>query len=285
MKRITAITALVALLLTMSVGWLGAQPLTGNDILERASNAGSITALGNRISLMDFNITDSTDLKITRKFATFSKREESQPNRLLIFFLEPELERGTIFLSVDPENTGDQARFWLFLSALGQAKELVSSEDRNSGFAGSNLSNDQIGTGLDFSEDYTAEVVGEGTLSVTWEGELQERMAFRLELSQLPEANVDFPSGTAWVDMETFVVLKAELNNANGQLAQMTTVDNFVQFNDDIEPNLIVIDDVLENGKTEIIISERQQLENLPDEIFMVENLAEFDPAEFGIEP
>jgi len=283
MKKITVITV-IALLLTFSSGWLSAQPLTGDDILERASNTGSITALGNRISLMDFNITDSTDLTITRTFATFSKREEGQPNRLLIYFLEPELERGTIFLSVDPETTNEQARFWLFLSALGQAKELVSSDDRSSGFAGSNLSNDQIGTGLDFSEDYTAEVVGEDSISVNWLGQGQVRSAFRLALTQIPEAEVDFPTGVAWVDMETFVVLKAELNNDSGALTQITTVDDFVEFNGDVEPNRIVIDDAIEGGQTEILISERQQLEDLPDDIFIVDNLSDFNPEDFGIE-
>lgn len=283
MKRIAAMT-LVALLLTVGAWWLHAQTLTGDEILDRASNAGSITALGSRISLMDFSITDSTDFTITRKFATFSKREEGEDNRLLIFFLEPELERGTIFLSVDPEDSDEQARLWLFLSALGQAKEIVSAEERNSGFAGSNLTNDQIGTGLDFSEDYTGELVGEERVSVTWQGTVQDRRAFKLNLTQRPDANVDFPSGVAWIDVETFAVLKAELNNADGVLNQITIVDDFVLFEGDVEPNLILINDVLSGGQTEIFITERRQVDELPDEIFIVDNLAEFDPADFGIE-
>lgn len=261
---------------------LNAQALTGDEILQRASEAGSITAQGSRISVVAFEITDRNDITVPRKFAFFSKRETGQPDKLLIFFLEPELERGTIFLSIDPIDPAEDTRLWLFLSALGQAKELISDQDRSTGFAGSNLQNDQIGSGFDFSGDYAAELLGEETISVNWLGQAQARPVFKIALTQKPEADVDFPSGTAWIDTEEFVVLKAELNNKAGVLEQVSTLNDFVEVDGDIETSVILVKNVLDDSQTMISISDRQTVDNLPDDLFTVEALPSFDPAQFG---
>lgn len=271
-------------LLVLSVAWLlNAQALSGDEILQRASEAGSITAQGSHISVVAFDVTDRNGITVPRKFAFFGKRETGQPDRLLIFFLEPELERGTIFLSVDPVDPGEDTRLWLFLSALGQAKELVSDQDRSAGFAGSNLQNDQIGSGFDFSEDYAAELLGEETITVNWLGQEQARPAFKIALTQKPEADVDFPSGTAWIDTEEFVVLKAELNNKADVLEQVSTLNDFVEVDGNIETSVILVKNVLDGSQTTILISDRQTVDDLPDGMFTVGALPDFDPAQFGV--
>jgi len=272
------------LLLLISGAWLlNAQSLTGDEILAKASDQGSLTAQGSRINIVSFDILNDDGTTSERKFAFFGKREEGQPDKLLIYFLAPELERGTIFLSLDPVDPAADTRLWLFLSALGQVKELVSDQDRNAGFAGSNLQNDQIGGGFDFSDDYTGELLGEEGVTVTWLGTEQTRQTFKVAITQRPEANVDFPSGTVWVDTEEFIVLKGELINTAGSLEQVSTLNDFVEFDGDIEPNQIIVTNVLDNSKTTISISDRQKLDDLPDELFTPEALPDFDPADFGI--
>jgi len=283
MKRLTTIA--LALLLTLASAWaLNAQDLTGDEILARASEQGALTAEGSRINRVSFDILSDDGATLSREFAFFGKQEAGEPDKLLIFFLAPELERGTIFLSIDPLDPVEEARLWLLLSALGQVKELVSEQDRNAGFAGSNLENDQIGGGLDFSDDYNGELLGEEALTVTWLGEQRSRTAYKVALSAKPEADVDFPSGTVWIDTEAFVVLRGELVNKADQLEQVSTADEFIEFDGSIEPGELVVENVLEDSRTTITISDRRVVDELPDEIFTPEALPEFDPTDFGVE-
>ncbi len=283
MKRLTTIA--LALLLALASAWaLNAQDLTGDEILARASEQGTLTAEGSRINRVSFDILSKDGSTLSREFAFFGKQEDGEPDKLLIYFLAPELERGTIFLSLDPVDPVEDTRLWLLLSALGQVKELVSENDRNAGFAGSNLQNDQIGGGLDFSDDYAGELLGEEELTVTWLGEAQTRTAYQVALTAKPEADVDFPSGTVWIDTEAFVVLRGELINKADQLEQVSTADDFIAFDGSIEPNVLVVENVLEDSRTTISISDRRTVDELPDDIFTPEALPEFDPADFGVE-
>jgi len=275
---------LFVLLSFIGYGPLAAQTLTGDQILARAAEEGALTASGSRINLVDFQVQSADGARVQRRFAFFSKRQEGQPDRLLIYFLAPELERGTIFLSVDPVDPAQDTRLWLYLSALGQVKELVSENDRSAGFAGSNLQNDQIGGGLDFSKDYTGELAGQEPVTVNWLGQDQARTAYKVKLSAKPEADVDFPSGTVWIDAETFVALRGELINKADALEQAFAPNQFADFEGDIEANQIVIKNVLDNSQTTITITDRRALDELPDEIFTPEALPGFDPAQYGVE-
>lgn len=280
MRKLT----LFLLLLLAVAAPSGAQGLSGDEVLARSAQEGSLTALGSRANRLDFDILNRDGTVLQRTFAFFSKRAQGQPDRLLVYFLAPELERGTIFLSVDPTDPAEPSRIWLFLSALGQVKELVSDSDRNAGFAGSSLQNDQLGSGLNYDEDYTGQLQGTETLTLRWLGQEQTRPAYKVALSRRPEAQVDFPSGTVWVDIETFVVLRGELANDGGQLKQVLASDDFVAFNEKIEPNVIAVEDRLEGSKTTITIRQRLDVGELPDEIFTPEALPSFDPAAYGVE-
>lgn len=283
MKQTTALVLTLAMLIAGA--WLmNAQTLTGDQILAKASEKGSLTAQGSRINIVGFSILSKDGTSQDRAFAFFSKRADGQPDKLLIYFLAPELERGTIFLSVDPADPAQGARLWLYLSALGQVKELVSENDRSAGFAGSNLQNDQIGGGLDFSKDYTGKLLGQEAVTVNWLGQDRARDTYKVELTQKPDSTVDFPSGTVWVDTETFVVLRGELINKAGVLEQRFSPDQFAEFEGDAQANQIEIKNVLDNSQTTITISDRQAVDELPDEMFTPEALPGFDPAQFGVE-
>lgn len=280
------LTALAGLGALAGAGAGSAQegPPSGDEILAQAAEESSFVPEGSRISILEFDILFPDGTTQTRKFAFFGKRDETG-EKLLIYFLEPELECGTIFLSHDPADPDEDTRLWLFLSGLGQVKELISEEDRNASFAGSNLQNDQVGGGFDLSEDYFGELLGEEPLRVTWLGEETERLAYKVALAQRPEADVDFPTGTVWVDKEEFLILQGDFNNEAGQLEQAITLDDFVEFAGDIVPNRIVVENVLDGSKTTVVTRERRVVEpELPDEIFRPENLGEFNPEDFGVD-
>ncbi len=285
---------ILLVLLTLTVGW-GALPgaggsvaqdgpPTGDEILALAAEESSFVPEGSRISIIEFDILFPDGTTQTRTFAFFGKRDETG-EKLLIYFLEPELECGTIFLSHDPADPDEDTRLWLFLSGLGQVKELVSEEDRNASFAGSNLQNDQVGGGFDLSEDYRGELLGEEPLAVRWLGEETQRVAYKVALTRRPEAEVDFPTGTVWVDKEEFLTLKGDFDNEAGELEQTITLDDFVEFAGDIVPNVIVVENVLDGSRTTVLTLERRVVEpELPDSLFDPDNLKDFNPEDYGVD-
>jgi len=266
-------------------GLILAQAPTGDEILERAGERSAFVREGSRISLIDFDILFKDGTTELKKFAFFGKRDPDGTEKLLIYFLEPALECGTILLSIDPADPKEETRLWLFLSALGTVKELVSEEDRDASFARSNFQNDQIGGGFDLHEDYTGELLGEEPVEVTWLGETQARTAYKVALTAREEADADFPTGTVWVDVEEFLTLKGEFNNAAGLLEERITLDEFVEFEGEILPNRIEAANLLDGSRTTVYIRERRVVEpELPDEIFTPEALPEFRPSQFGVE-
>ncbi len=289
--RLLALSAALGALPFLWGSWDGAQaqaqaqaPLTGDEILAKAAERSAFVREGSRISIIEFEIVFPDGTTQTRTFAFFGKRDEAG-ERLLIYFLEPELECGTIFLSFDPAEPGAKTRLWLYLSGLGQVKELVSEEDRNASFAGSNLQNDQVGGGFDLHEDYTGELLGEEAVTVSWLGEETARPAYKVGLTRRPEADVDFPTGTVWIDKEEFLTLRGEFDNEAGQLEQTIALDDFVEFEGEIVPNRIVVENVLDGSKTTVVTLERRVVEpELPDEVFDPDNLASFNPEAFGVD-
>lgn len=278
-----SLLGLVVLGISMVSG-IGAQEQpTGDEILQRVAERGTFVREGGQISLVQFDLLFSDGTTADRRFAFFAKRDPNGDEKLLIYFLEPELECGTIFLSIDPADPDEESRLWMFMPGLNRIKELVSEEDRNASFAGSNLQRDQIGGGFDLSEDYRGTLLGEEDVEVNWLGETQARRAYKVALEARPEAEVDFPTGTVWVEKEEFLALRAEFNNAAGTLEQINVIDEFVEFEDEIVPNLIVVENVLDGSKTTIVILSREK-RDLPDEIFDYRNLGDFNPEDFGID-
>jgi hypothetical protein len=262
-----------------------AQQPTGDEILERAGERSAFVREGSRISLIDFDILFKDGTTELKKFAFFGKRTLEGDEKLLIYFLEPPLECGTILLSIDPADPKEETRLWLFLSGLGQVKELVSEEDRDASFARSNFQNDQIGGGFDLHEDYTGELLGEEPVEVSWLGEKKARTAYKVALTAREEADVDFPTGFVWVDVEEFLTLRGEFNNAAGLLEERITLDEFVEFAGEILPNRIEAANVLDGSRTTVYILERRVVEpELPDEIFTPEALKGFNPEDYGID-
>jgi len=234
-----------------------AQDLTGDEILARVSDRGVVSGEGSQVSRISFDLVFSDGSNGHREFAFFGSSTAAGADKLLIYFLEPELECGTMFLSIDPADPEADTNLWLFLSGLGRVKQLVSDADRNASFAGSNFSNDQLGGGFDLGKDYLGTLAGEEEVEVEWLGQSQKRSAFRVTLEQRPEADVDFPTGTVWVDREEFTILRAEFNNSAGIIEQTITPNDFAEFDGDLVANRIEVANVLDGSATTVATLER----------------------------
>jgi len=283
--------AALALLFSLTPAYSQANPLTGQEILQKIDARGGIGGNGSTISFSSFDVIDKTGSEQKKNFVFFGKSsaDPQVPNRTLIYFLEPPATTcGTIFLSIDQKIPGKQADLFLFLPALGQTKQLVTSSSRKGSFAGSNLQFDQVGRS-ELSNDFNAKLIGEETVSgVTVNGEKQDRKAYVLQLTVNKQNDPDesFPQRKLWVDQQEFITLKSEDTNTIGKLQNKTSLDDLVSFRDRLQPNRIKVTNVLDNSSTTVTITDREDadalLGGLPDSLFEPDSLPNFDPTQFN---
>jgi len=251
-----------------------AQDLTADDILDRMQIEGDVLAEGSTIVQMRFDNVYSDGTTASNTFAGLSK-----PGKSLMYFLEPEDVRGTIFLTLDPEEENADTRLWLYLPLLGIPKELVSEEARGGSFAGSSISYEDIGSD-DQREDYDAVLIGEETITVGDEN----RIAFVIESTAKPGVDEDIVRTVLRVDKENFVMLKMEAYNDLGNLEQTLDVIELGEFEGHLVVDGMLARDVLEESETTITFLERRRPDGeIPDEVFDPENLVSFDPAAWGL--
>jgi len=277
MKRISVIAGVVlaiGLLMASAVSW--AAGLTGDQILQKVDEHETATTSGNLISTIRFDNVYSDGTTAYNVFGGISKKVAGEPEKTLIYYEQPEDVTGTIFLSVKPE--GKDARMWLYLPALGVAKELVAEQKKQS-FAGSTFSYKDIGS-RSLADDYTAEVIGEGTVKV---GD-KSYDCYVLKLTSKPNADVDYPTGKAWVDKKSFLVLKSEDYNSDGKLERTMEVVKIGTFEGNLVADKMVAKNVIDKSSTTITFLERKRPKNeIPDSVFNPDNLASFDPSAYGL--
>jgi outer membrane lipoprotein-sorting protein len=257
--------------------------LSGNEILDQMGKKGSLfEEKGDVIFVTRFDLVYTDGTEGSNQFKILSKQgaEGTQdPDRMLIYYLEPEDIAGTIFLSVVPPE--EDSRMWLYLPALGVVKELVSESEKEQSFAGTSLSYEQIGGGFEFSDDYDAKRLSDETITVPIEGVEEDRLVYVLEVVARPEADVDFPTGKMWVDKEELLPLRTEFLNDAGELEELMEILALGYFEEDLIPEQIQTQNLLDGSATTISVLERQR-EELPDTLFMSENIPSFDPAAYG---
>ena len=112
-------------------------------------------------------------------------------------------------------------------------------------------------------------------------GRVWNRPVYVLELAARPEADVDYPTGKLWVDKEELLPLRTEFLNDAGELEKLMEILALGYFEEDLIPEQIQTQNLLDGSATTISVLERHR-EELPDTLFVSENLAAFDPAEYG---
>lgn len=263
------------------IGW--ANELTGPEILARVDEQGEFIGEGSLISLLHFENTYRDGTITENQFAVFGKWEEGEDFLLLYFLTPPELYGMALLLA----GSGDEMRIWQFSPALEEIsagaglKELIA-EERKQNFAGSTFSREEISGRFHFSEDYDATLLGEETLSV---GGLAVP-CYLLEIVAKPDADTDSPSGKMWIAKDTFLVLRGNYMDDEGNLERTMEVFSLGEFEEEVVVAALVSSDVQEGGSTTITFYERRRPgEAFPDGMFSPETLATFDPEAYGITP
>ena len=271
------LVALLTLALLCGVVTVIGEELSGNEILTRVDQEAQFLSKGSMITTLRFENAYSDGTTSANRFASLSKQVEEGAEYSLIYFVGPEDVEGTIFLSVKP-GPDEDSRMWLYLPALGMAKELVAEQQEQS-FAGSTFSYQDVGS-RDMEDKYDAELIGEETLVVGDES----RLVYVLALTAKPDAEIDYPTAKMWVDKEGFLMLRTENYNAEGNLEWMMEVTKLGEFEGKVTADQMIASNVLDESSTTITFLERvRPEEELPDSVFGSENLASFDPAIYGL--
>jgi outer membrane lipoprotein-sorting protein len=271
--KVLTLTILVGLMVAFALWAVAQDQLTGDQILERVEEQ-SITGggPGSVVAEAQFDIVTSEGEEQSYKFKIFVKREEGQPEKQLIVYLEPELVRGTMMLSIKPK--GEEARIWMYMPALGQVKELVTEQEKGAKFAGSNLTQEEVGEGFKLKDDYNAEIIGQEVVKVG--AGAVEMPAYILNLAPKEGADVDWQSIKMWVHKEKFVILRAEFTNKDGELERVLEGDDYYEDEVGFISHKVVVKNVLDNSSTTITLASREKRE-IPNEYFDPQNLPNLD--------
>ncbi len=276
MKKATLISLLAVIagvLVLTAVSY--AAGLTGDQILQKVDEHETLVTQGSLISKIRFDNVYADGTTAYNVFGGLSKKVSGEPEESLIYFEEPADVAGTIFLSIKPE--GGEARMWLYLPALGMAKEIVA-EQRKQSFAGSTFSYKDVGS-RSFADKYSAKLVGEETVKI---GD-KSYDCYVLELTAKPDSDADYPTAKAWVDKNSFLMLRSEDYNSEGKLERTMEVTKIGEFEGKLVADKMVATNTLDGSSTTITFLERKRpADPIPDSVFDPNNLASFDPTEFG---
>jgi len=152
----------------------------------------------------------------------YGPREED--TKTVTIIIEPIKERGIGFLQYDYDVQGKESDQWIYLSALGKVKRIVSgseNEPKTGSFFGTEISyEDMESRHLD---DYEYKVLAEETY--------QERSCWVIESIPTPERarKSTYSKVWQWVDKERNLSLKMILHNRQGQKVKRITFSDIEQ--------------------------------------------------------
>lgn len=274
-KKLLSVALLTLALLWSVVTVIGEQ-LSGNEILTRVDQESQFLSEGSMITTLQLENEYGDGTTSGNRLVSLFKHVERGAEYSLIYFVGPEDVEGTIFLSVKP-GPDEDPRMWLYLPALGMVKELVAEQQEQS-FAGSTFSYQDVGS-RDMEDKYDTELIGEETLVVGDES----RLVYVLALTARPDAEIDYPTTKMWIDKEGFLMLLTESYNAEGNLERMMEVTKLGEFEGKVTVDQLLNSDCLDGSSTTITFLERRRpADEFPDDVFDSENLALFNPAEYG---
>jgi|YelNatPaOPRAMG01_1025707.scaffolds.fasta_scaffold08067_8 outer membrane lipoprotein-sorting protein len=242
MKKLNLLIILPVLLLIGATA-----PLTGNEVLKKIDDQ-QLTK--DKVSIAEMKLIDSNGTTTERTIKMYTKGADYH----LIKFLAPEDIKGTGFLSRGSDN------MWLYLPALGKVRRIAGHISHGS-FMGSDFSyRDLSSTGL--ADDFTATVVSYK------DGE------YELLLKPKP-GDSPYSMVKLWVKDDNFVPLKMEFYDKAGKLLKILINTELKKIDNKWFPMSMVMDNVQDNHKTEIIVKELKINTGLRNDLFTERTLKE----------
>ena len=187
-------------------------------------------------------------------------------NRRLVNFLSPSDIRGTKTLLIEHSNAEDD--MWIYLPAMKKVRRLVASNKKDS-FVGTDFSyGDVIGYKV---EEWNHKLVREENVA--------GRDCYVIESTpKSPQvaANTGYSRRIGWIDKGSFVALRAEIYDLNGQLLKKLTDEDVRQVdasNDRYQPMKLTAENVQTGHKTIIEFKNFKANVGIGDDVFTARSL------------
>ncbi len=247
-RQVGALMVGVVIVLLIFVTSVGAQELTGDEILKKEDE----NRADSEISISEMTIVHKSGAKRVREIKAWMKGDDST----LVKFLAPANVKGTGFLSVNDND-------WLYLPALGKVRRIATKEKGGS-FMGSDFSYDDVG-GYSWEEDFHAKL-----LDIEM---YEEDDCYILELIPKNPEDISYNKLKRWVNKENFYSMKTEYYDIHGDLFKIMYPSKFEKIEKFWIPKRIEMQNVQKGSKTIIVIKEVQLNPEIPDQMFTTRQL------------
>lgn len=232
------ITSVLIILVMISGFSLSAQKLTGKQIIEKVYNRPT----GNdQNSNLTMTLINSQGKQRIRKLAQFIK-DNGTVEKKIMFFTYPADVKGTSFMnwSYTSGKSDDQ---WIYLPALKKIKR-ISSDSKGDYFMGSDFTYDDLGDRHP-SQD-THKLLREETVN-----------GIRCYVVQSIPKDEDYmySKTITWINKTTFIGVKKEFYDEDGDLLKIMHVNNSKKINEIIVVTKITMENKQKNHKTIMSLS------------------------------
>lgn len=232
---------MIALALTVA---LAADP-TADEILARVDRNMTFDTRSLQIEMTSVN---------ARRTRTFTMTAWGRgDDQSAIRYVAPERDAGTKMLRV-----GDE--LWMYMPAVEKVQK-ISGHMLRQGMMGSDVSYEDMMTASSLLDDYTAKVVGSGTVD--------GRACWKLEMTA-KDATITYPKRETCIDKEFAIATESKMYALSGMLLKTWTMHDIQKFPDGrAYPTRMEIADNLQTGThTTLKFSQLVFGVKVPDEVF-----------------
>lgn len=249
MKNFVIKSVFVAIFIAISFGAYA--QLTGRQIVEKAYNRQT----GNdQTSELTMTLTNSRGQTRVRSIKQFTK-DFGDVEKSIMFFLSPADVRNTSFMNWS--YTGDKADDqWIYLPALKRIKR-ISSDSKSDYFMGSDFTYDDLGDRKLDADTHT--LLREETIN--------GKQCYVVE-SVSKEEDYMYSKTIVWIDKASFIGVKKEFYDEDGELLKMLIIKNVEQISGFYIITNSEMRNVQRNHFTSIELRNVQINTNISDDIF-----------------
>ncbi len=235
-------TVLAIILLIIATSTYGAEN-PARDLMVKVDNRDDGQTLISKVSLTTYRYVKQNGRNVPAekprvKVMDFIKKDyglREKDHKSVSIVIEPKSEKGIGFLQYDYELAGKDTDQWMYLSAMGKVKRIVSgneNEPKTGSFFGSEFNyEDMESYNID---DFTYKLLG---------NEMYKKKDCRV-IETLPvEAKAkksNYSRALVWVDPETFMILKSVLFNRNGKKSKKIYYNSIETINGVLVPRKII---------------------------------------------
>jgi outer membrane lipoprotein-sorting protein len=193
---------------------------------------------------------------------------EGGAQKYYTYFKKPsDVSRMTFMVWKNPDENDNR---WLYVPAVDLVKQ-ISADDKNSSFVGSDFSYEDV-SGRHWTEDTHTLVSANETVD--------GREAWLISSTPVDEDYDGFAEKKSWIDKETYLPLKEEYYDEDGELIRVFTADKIEEIDGIMTITQRSMEDVDKDQKTTVIFDKINYNIGVTDDIF-TERFLKTPPRQF----